>query len=84
MKKVAEVFEHECFNCHKSFQFIMRPNDHLSQPVLMLDDHIMPNMPDFKTSCLPCPNCGLNFVVIGELISLVDDMEDFNEIEQHR
>ena len=80
MKLIAEVYEVTCPSCSGRIQALFTPMDK-QLPTFSKEDPI-PEIP--KTSHFSCGICGRTIRVHGELLSLLSDIEDFDEIEQHR
>lgn len=79
MNLIAEVYEIICNGCGHQTQIIMKPN--------WIDPYISDSPSEYNhwnTSTFSCPICSRTLAVPGNLISLVSDLEDFDEIEQHR
>lgn len=79
MKLIAEVYEIPCPSCSGRTQALLSPRN-LYNTSFASDNQL----PDMHTSQFSCGICGRMVSIPGKLISLLSDIEDFDEIEQHR
>ena len=80
MRLIAEVYEVTCPSCSGITQALFSPLNLYNTS--FASDNIIPEVP--KVSTFSCGICGRTIAVHGNLLSLLSDIEDFNEIEQHR
>lgn len=83
MKLIAEVYEVTCPACSGRTQALFSPRNIYNTSFAKENDAIA--LADLHhTSHFTCGMCGRMIEVPGQLISLLSDIEDFDEIEQHR
>ena len=83
MKLIAEVYEVTCPSCSGRTQALFEPLNIYNTSFAKETDSIA--LPDLhRTSHFACGICGAMVGVNGKLLSLLSDIEDFDEIEQHR
>ncbi len=83
MKLIAEVYEVTCPSCSGRIQALFKPRNIYNTSFVKETDSVA--LSDLhKISHFICDICGRSIGVPGELLSLLSDIEDFDEIEQHR
>ncbi len=83
MKLIGEVYSVTCPHCNNECQVVLKPNEHKQEP-FMLSDAIQISGNMYDTSMFQCPDCNFSIQILGTLIFVVGDVEEFDEIEQHR
>lgn len=83
MKLIGEVYRLPCPHCRRAVQIVLEPRANYIEPRILEDPREIPE--NLFTSCtFRCPHCDRPIVVLGKLIFVVGDVEEFDEIEQHR
>lgn len=83
MRLIGEVWRLPCPHCHNPIQVVLEPHANCVDPKILPDDHDVPQH-IIRTSMFGCPHCTHQVVILGKLIFVVGDVEEFDEIEQHR
>ena len=83
MRLIGEVWRFPCHHCNQPIQVVLEPHSNCVDPKIMPDDFKIPEHV-LKTSMISCPHCTHHIVILGKLIFVVGDVEEFDEIEQHR
>lgn len=83
MKLIGEVYELLCPHCSVPVQVVIKPDSHRFDPVVLPNTAGLANL-EIDSSTFECPECGFPISIIGYLIFVVGDVEEFDEIEQHR
>lgn len=90
MKLVGEVYQIDCNHCKSPFQVVIKPGSTgpMETPRFIPYEaaQILDSGPDrIRTSTVRCPKCNdFHVSFIGELLFIVGDVDEFDEIEQHR
>lgn len=83
MRLIGEVYRLPCPHCHNPVQIVIHPDSNRVFPEVIKGTAGIPHH-ELTTSTFQCPECNLPITVLGKLIFVVGDIEEFDEIEQHR
>ena len=84
MKLVGEVYRLPCPRCNTQFEIVLKPQANNNIEPMVIEEPINIPIRIIRTSHISCPYCSANVTVVGELLFVVGDVDEFDEIEQHK
>lgn len=83
MRLIGEVYRLPCPHCKFPVQIVLHPDTNNLDPRLLERTAGIPDHEHY-TSTFQCPECNYPISILGKLIFVVSDVEEFDEIGQHR